>query len=254
MNLPLNQGHPSFALSNKVSEISKDFMDSHHFNFFIYLRCYPDGSFNLLINNPTPFLKYLEEGHPIFSSLTKEIIPSQSYTLYWEDALNEKEHIKFIKEHLNLHHGIHFVKRYKDFYDLIAFTMPTERPRIFSYYLTHHYHFEQFTENFLKKGKDIFKAIEKDKILLPPHLQDPNKAVMCLDNQASRFNIVGKLGPTYLTNQELLCLQLLSKGKTYKEIALRLSISPRTVETYLKRIKEKTGFSSKNDYFSLFSQ
>lgn len=55
-----------------------------------------------------------------------------------------------------------------------------------------------------------------------------------------------------LTVAELNCMQLLSKYNTAKEIANRLSISHRTVESHLYNIKRKLGYSSKSDIISYF--
>ena len=49
----------------------------------------------------------------------------------------------------------------------------------------------------------------------------------------------------YLSKREWECLSKFAMGKTYKGIANILSLSPRTVESYLNQIKEKTGISSK---------
>lgn len=55
-----------------------------------------------------------------------------------------------------------------------------------------------------------------------------------------------------VTKRELNCLALIAKGYTMKGVALRLNISPRTVETHLRNLKEKFGFSSKNQLVSLW--
>ncbi len=43
----------------------------------------------------------------------------------------------------------------------------------------------------------------------------------------------------YLTQREADCIYFLSQGQTIKQTAEELLLSPRTVEFYLKRIKEK---------------
>jgi DNA-binding NarL/FixJ family response regulator len=47
-----------------------------------------------------------------------------------------------------------------------------------------------------------------------------------------------------LTKRELQVLQLIAEGKTTKEIAVRLQISVKTVETHRKQIMEKLGIRS----------
>ncbi|MCC5792638.1 MAG: helix-turn-helix domain-containing protein [Legionellaceae bacterium] len=53
------------------------------------------------------------------------------------------------------------------------------------------------------------------------------------------------LGDVILTTRENECLELTIKGFTAKEIAKKLSISPRTVEEYLNQVKLKMRVSSK---------
>ncbi|UTC24651.1 LuxR C-terminal-related transcriptional regulator [Candidatus Comchoanobacter bicostacola] len=48
----------------------------------------------------------------------------------------------------------------------------------------------------------------------------------------------------YLTQREADCIYFLAKGHTIKNTAIELLLSPRTVEFYLQRIKEK--FQKKN--------
>lgn len=57
-----------------------------------------------------------------------------------------------------------------------------------------------------------------------------------------------------ITDRELNCLALIAKGYTMKAVALRLEISPRTVEMHLQNIKEKFGFSTKNQLVSLWHE
>ncbi len=51
----------------------------------------------------------------------------------------------------------------------------------------------------------------------------------------------------HLSNSEKECLKLWANGYTIKEIGKERLISPRTVETHLNRIKEKTGLNYKNE-------
>lgn len=53
------------------------------------------------------------------------------------------------------------------------------------------------------------------------------------------------LGDAILTPREKECLEYTVKGFTAKEIAKKLSISPRTVEDYINQVKLKLGVSSK---------
>lgn len=51
----------------------------------------------------------------------------------------------------------------------------------------------------------------------------------------------------FLTKKESLCVSLFAKGFTCKEVAQKIHISPRTVETHLNNIKIKSGIHHKSD-------
>lgn len=78
------------------------------------------------------------------------------------------------------------------------------------------------------------------------------------------WDLVGtlvKLG--YQKNQDVLdllsmrekeCLKLFLEGKTSKETALQLHLSPRTIEYYFENIKDKFGCNSKREIYKLATQ
>lgn len=69
--------------------------------------------------------------------------------------------------------------------------------------------------------------------LLPKHTNPQNQSIKL------------HLGGVQLTSREQECLELTVKGFTAKDIAKKLSISPRTVEEYINQIKLKLDVSTK---------
>ncbi len=64
-------------------------------------------------------------------------------------------------------------------------------------------------------------------------------AIVLLNRKPSEVEVISKLQDKGLTERESQCLFVLSKGKTAKEIAIRLDLSPRTVEKHIENIKNK---------------
>lgn len=58
-------------------------------------------------------------------------------------------------------------------------------------------------------------------------------------------------GGLEFTLKEAQCLKYFLLGKTHKEIAKILSVSPKTIEAHFKNIKEKTNYQSRSDLFRL---
>lgn len=57
-----------------------------------------------------------------------------------------------------------------------------------------------------------------------------------------------------ITQREIHCLSILAQGKTMKEISNELSLSPRTIETHLQHLQNKTGYHLRSDLVKLYNQ
>lgn len=160
----------------------------------------------------------------------------------WDEALHPTAPLQLAREKFNFHNGLTLVRRTKNYYDMIAVALPYECPNPGSFYLNKIKAIEQFIFDFDKKNKDLLQIMNKSAIALPKAYRDMNYQEMCLTE--GKINIEGKVRQTYLTIQELTCLKFILQGYSYKQIAQALEISPRTVETYLIRIKHRTGYTS----------
>lgn len=85
---------------------------------------------------------------------------------------------------------------------------------------------------------------------LPP-LDDPSS--QDLPKQKS-LDVTPRLplpGGLYLTHREAECMHWMLQGRTMKDIAKVLKLSPRTVEYYIKRLKDRWGCKSKKELLTL---
>lgn len=151
------------------------------------------------------------------------------------------EPLKLARHDHNWHHGLTLVKREENYYDMIAVAMPEERTNVNSYYMNRMQVIEKFMTSFQKKAPDLFQCMTSNAILLPEVNRDVNYQQMCFKSE-NRL----PFGDSYITSQKLKCLRLKLQGSSYKEIAQICKLSPRTVETYLNRIKERSGISNKS--------
>lgn len=84
----------------------------------------------------------------------------------------------------------------------------------------------------------------------PEHIKQLIKANKLLQEiTQSSFNSPA-LAP--LSTKELICVESRAKGKTIKQIAIDVKLSPRTIETYLNRAKLKTGCINTNQLNQLY--
>lgn len=244
MPIEIDLAHPLFTLKHRVQEASSTLLDSCGFNYFQYLRCYADGSMNCLTNN-TGLFEYAQEYHNqpiIYSSFEEEHANKPYYWFLWDEALPPTAPVQLAREKFNFHNGLTLVRRTKNYYDMIAVALPYEHSNPGSFYLNKINTIEQFIYDFDKRNKDLLEIMDKSAITLPKAYRDVNYQEMCLTQ--GKIKTQGKGGMTYLTTQEFACLRLVVKGFSYKHIAQMLEISPRTVETYLSRVKQRTGYTS----------
>jgi two-component system, NarL family, response regulator NreC len=76
---------------------------------------------------------------------------------------------------------------------------------------------------------------------------DPAVAGQMLRARQRGHSPPGPTASVALSDRESEVVRLLARGLTMKEMAVRLSLSPRTLETYRSRAMEKLGFKSRAD-------
>lgn len=243
MPVKIDSDHPTFLLKPKINEVCKNFLTQFGFNYFQYLRCYADGSIGFLTNNTGVFeyFQQMDNSRLVFSSFENENSAAHSYWFLWDEKL-PTEPVRIAREKFNIRNGLTLVRRSKDYYDMIAVALPYEQENPGTFYLNKMKAIEQFINEFDIDNKDLLKIMSKNPIALPERYRDVNYQYMCLPN--GKIEIAGKYGMTYITARELACLRLLCYGASHKTIAQSLEISSRTVETYINRVKHRTGFIS----------
>ena len=86
-----------------------------------------------------------------------------------------------------------------------------------------------------------------EEILSQSHLLDRFDYFFRGESLSTGYRIVEKFPFFNLSVRESECLFYLMRGKTAKEIGVKLSLSPRTVEAYIENIKMKMGCMLKGD-------
>jgi hypothetical protein len=152
--------------------------------------------------------------------------------------------ISIIRNKDNIFHGITIISRRKKFYDCTAFAMSELHSSPSSYYLHILKDLQIFSEFFPKIARSHIDNVCRDRFKITVPKQGQNRKRFFLPQRSTRFKIGEGLND-YITTYEALCLQLLQDGKSYKEIGSILSMSPRTVETHLVRLKTRTGLTFK---------
>ncbi len=98
--------------------------------------------------------------------------------------------------------------------------------------LNYYHHAHDRIENVSMRSTDIKKLQQR---LMPQHY-----CILCQGKQVS------------ITKREFDCLKGMAQGRTNKEIGRLLGISPRTIDSYQTRLREKLGVHSKSALIDIY--
>lgn len=245
--------HPTFLLEDKIAITTNNFLTCNELSYFQFLRCYKDGSFSLLTNDTSLFeyIANIKDQPVIFSSFQEEHLNLNSYWFSWNEEL-PIEPVSIAREKFKLYNGITLVNRTKNYYDLIGFARNNPCYKANSFYMNKIKILEDYFYKSILPNKNISQYLEKCRTLLPSINRDPNYKKICFDHKRIILKLSNK--ETYLTSQEIICLGFYLQNMSYKEIARNMGeLSHRTVETYLNRLKERTGLTSKTELLQLIT-
>lgn len=166
------------------------------------------------------------------------------------------------EKQFNYHNGIIIEKLHENYIETLEFASPNQYsdPLEFCYNKDH---LNNFVLYFKDKACTLLEILEKNLIYFPPsrflHIKNcgnPKAANsrMCLyattQHKKTSINFQGK--KVLLSRREFDVLDLLAKGKNMTQIADILTISRRTVESYLYDAKNKTGAYTVNQLLESF--
>ena len=253
-------------IQRELKSICKPLKDYLHLNFG-YMKIYPDGSYFLLnddLNFVSQFILTLEKDTIFCEKYIGELNNKHRFTYtLWPKTPTDHPSMQL---HFNAGYwnGMDVFYKGEDYLELWWFSRQlnsdnytdeegfycrnTETLTKFILY------FKKYSAQLLGEfNKKDFAVFEKGfdfstAEFIPEEYNRISHFLQELSNKALTINgSVVKFSP-----REIECLKYLGLGKTAKETAKTLVISPRTVETHLKNIKLKTGYSSKSDLIKLF--
>ncbi|MDF1678838.1 MAG: LuxR C-terminal-related transcriptional regulator [Legionellaceae bacterium] len=246
--LKIESSHPLFTTQAVVAQACSKLFRQFNLSYFQYLRCYDDGSFSLLCND-LRLITYLmqpenarlvKDEPALYSAFDESNQHKQQFWFSWDESLPEFP-VQLAKQKFHIHNGITLMRREKHHYDMIGFAMPNPIQNTFGYYANILGELEHFIDTFEQHEATHIQTVEHHRILVPTHHKDPNRFDLCL--KKGRLDITNDEIDSYITLQELHCLRQFNQGTPIKSIAKKLHISPRTVETYLQRVKYRTGLT-----------
>jgi LuxR family quorum-sensing system transcriptional regulator SolR len=245
MRSPLNlaENHYIYTVQNNIREIFQDKLSSYGVTYFEYLRLYDNGDCIILASNQEVVRYLFNNEVPLIATIEQEFI-KEIFHYFVLPVGNYEKALHELKSYFNLAHFIDFVERHNGYIDLYCFGADANNPEIVNFYLNNIDLLENFKCYFKDKSRVLINQALKEKVLLSNAMLPSYKGLSCGEQTLAT--------ETYaLSKRQTDCLEYLLKGMTLKQIAKQLSLSPRTVEHYLKAIKVKYNVQSRADLFKI---
>lgn len=235
-------------------------------NYFSFYRVYSDGQRIRLTTNPNWAKHYYENDYFRYGQIERHPHLYESGIALWDhwpkDTLAWKTVGKDAQENFDIDHGFNIVKQQGDFMDVFELTAPPTKPEINNIYLRYLDSIYNFITYFYSQAAPLIHIFEKNKLNFPIDndiffRKDESGLFKTENTFSGSSNTVLAINgfSVEITKREMEALTQIFRGKTAKEAAKALSLSPRTIEDYIQRVREKTGLKSRSELFEkLFLQ
>jgi len=244
--------HISYKTADEIARICCPLFETFSINYFDYARVYQDHTCLHLTSHRDGYFNYIYNHYPIAGT----VVPPGIHL--WTNFMSHQA-ITENKNHFNFNHGITFCKHREEYIEFFDLAAPSDNPLIFETYFNHTDLLEKFILYFKDKANPIIEQAYQERFSLPDKMQGNiltprSYTQFCNLIKTNRIHLNLRAKHIVFTKREYEILQELAKGKTAKESAKTLNISPRTVEAHLENAKNKTQCAFKSEIIDLFRE
>ncbi len=254
MNTGLSAYHFNKELSPLVETLGEPLLKTFGITHFGLIKV-SDKQSMLRIANHDPWNKVFtqEEFYNDFELYNMSSVPINvvQKKLLTGDPVTKHEKILYEQ---NLWNFLLFYERSEHEGNFFFFGTDRDNTKVLEHYINYPELFNHFIHFFNEKMAPFLKMQAKSCIQLNynPLMKIENKEPQAiikkffLETEISKFNLGNRFNNAQLSKRELECLSCLIHGQTTKEIAKVMQLSPRTIESFIDKIKFKTGISKKS--------
>lgn len=257
--------YPFLNLTKDFQELARPLIEYLGVHDFGLKRIYKDGSAFFLTTNQDLLSDYYNRKYII------EIPPqaAQKTKLYcpWKQLVHrDKKFLKAVSYYhncFNRGNGFYIIRNYQNYVEIYGLATTIDNESADYKFLTELEPIEKFIEYFNFAGKTIIQSAEQARIRPPPSYS-PKNDHNAQNEKLQRFYETIGVGRArivcknqtniILTPRESQCLRALAQGRSVKQIAKFLKITPRTVDFHLSSIKHKTGYHYNSDLATCYWQ
>lgn len=239
-------------LSDDTKQLCSSLYKHLNITYFNYVRLNKDNSRIILTDRPDWInMFYSNKLHTEKTIIDIETLKYGGY-FTWDKFESEKPFQ--IARDFNIANGITLLESANDYTELYYFATTKDNIHGCVDYQQKIDLFRRFIAFFKDRGRKLLTLAMNSPLILEEvnnlNIANPQKLeslIVTLKNRSFRF--IYKLGNQIhiFTKQETICASYYILQLSMKEIALRVSLSPRTVEEYINNIKIKLGCYSKSE-------
>jgi len=253
--------HKNISLADNIAQISEPILSHTDVTAFGHIRLFKDGSRLELATHGDWLEHHFQQEYHSHSPMLECTAFKQFNILIW-DQCESNILMQDARENFDLCHGISIIKSRKTYMDIFNFVSSHEHWYINNWYLNNISVLQRFISHYKDASAALInttkpyvldKPLAADFQLRELHQNVFDRPVESGNtNELMRKTILKRWQCQnnknfYLTQAEIKCIYHLMQGLTAKSIARELNISHRTVETHVKRIRNKLGVTNKTD-------
>ncbi|HXF90919.1 MAG TPA: helix-turn-helix transcriptional regulator [Candidatus Nitrosotenuis sp.] len=255
----------ALSYSQKLQALTSSLFQAFGLTTFGYKRLFSDGYY-LFFSTNLSWVEYhiknlANHGNFFVSAMNEALMNDGFYRVLW--PIQTTDYFLDALHHWGMWNGLNFYKRNSNFIELWTFSTTPEQYQDPNAYLNIIPYLEKFIIYFNVISAETSTSISSQnlaiyndypRIFTPPSPSILNQTLQSFLEQISlnQLPIFSSKGRCVLSRQETLCLKLIVQGKSLKEIAHFLNLSPRTIEDYVSNIRSKTGISSRSGLVTAF--
>lgn len=245
--------HTMVTGGNAFAAICQPIFASTPINYIGLAKIYKDGSRSYLISNPAWGEILLQNDYHLAGTEDALLMQYDNSHFPWHVSqifsLNTQTEnlLKDCVAH-NYGNGITLVEHGDEFVEFIHICASSGHEKVDDY-LTNNvdilWNFVLYIREAIFKDKKLKKAYEVR--YQCPLILNQKAAQNEFLYEPQQYHLGGKFDHVFFTPREMQCLILLAQHKKPKEQAVITGLSNRTIESYLEKIKQKTGFNSQSE-------
>lgn len=241
-----------FDYMHDVSDIVSEYFKEIKLSCFGHNSVWPDGNHTFLFtNHDWPRERVLNQipppGFTIYDKITDKVIfPAidKVNSLDWSEDI-----VNLAKKRFNVHNPMIITRKFNDHYEVFSFNLNSKSA--YETYVNNLDFFERFIDYYHDKARRMIERVKKNCLVVNSQYLPSTKTSHLVSDahstKAKKYYFVYDKKYILLSSKEYQCLSFLSHGMRIKGIAQEMDLSVRTVETYIKRVKNKLNLSNTND-------